>query len=56
MPFADWAGASWRERSVGRMAGQWQTGAVRLGVEGLAIAPGRDWTGFPRANAVADAK
>ena len=42
VPFADWVGASWRERSVGRMAGQWQTAAVRLGVEGLAIEPGRD--------------
>ena len=29
-------------RSVGRMAGQWQTGAVRLGVEWLAAVPGRD--------------
>ena len=37
VPFADWVGASWRERSVGRMAGQWQTAAVRLGVEGLGI-------------------
>ena len=37
MPFADWVGASWRERSDGRMAGQWQTAAVRLGVEGLGI-------------------
>ena len=23
VPFADWVGASWRERSDGRMAGQW---------------------------------
>ena len=30
---ADWAGASLRGRSVGRMAGQWRTGSVRLGVE-----------------------
>ena len=42
VPFADWVGASWRERSDGRMAGQWQTAAVRLGVEGLAAVPGRD--------------
>ena len=42
VPFADWVGASWRERSDGRMAGQWQTAAVRLGVEGIAIEPGRD--------------
>ena len=42
VPFAGWVGASWRERSDGRMAGQWQTGAVRLGVEGLAIEPRRD--------------
>ena len=38
---ADRAGASWRGRSVGRMAGQWRTGAVRLGVESLAAGPGR---------------
>ena len=42
MSFADWVGASWRERSDGRMAGQWQTAAVRLRVEGLAIEPRRD--------------
>ena len=29
-------------RSVGRMAGQLRTGAVRLGVESLAAVPGRD--------------
>ena len=29
------------------MAGQWQTGAVRLGVAGRAIVPGRDELGFP---------
>ena len=29
VPFADWVGASWRERSDGRMAGQWQTAAVK---------------------------
>ena len=37
VPFADLGCASWRGRSVGRMAGQWQTAAVRLGVEGLGI-------------------
>ena len=42
VPFAGWVGASWRERSDGRMASQWQTAAVRLGVKGLAIVPGRD--------------
>ena len=41
VPFADWVGASWRERSDGRMAGQWQTAAVRRGEAGLAIEPGR---------------
>ena len=40
-------GASWRGRSVGRMAGQWQTGAVRLGVAGLAIERGATELGFP---------
>ena len=45
-------GLGWRElagmfnwpdgRSVGRMTGQWQTGAIRLGVEWLAAVPGRD--------------
>ena len=38
-------GPGWREfagSSVGRMAGQLQTGAVRLGVESLAAVPGRD--------------
>ena len=30
-------GASWRGRSIGRMAGQWQTGAVRLEMEWLAV-------------------
>ena len=30
------------DRSVGRMAGQLRTGAVRLGVESLAAVPGRD--------------
>ena len=39
---ADRTGASLRERSVGRMAGQLRTGAVRLGVESLAAVPGRD--------------
>ena len=39
---ADWAGASLRGRWVGRMAGQWRTGAVRLGVEWLAAVPRRD--------------
>ena len=36
-----WAGASLRGRSIGRMAGQWRTGSVRLGVEWLAVGPGR---------------
>ena len=40
--FADRTGASLRGRSVGRMAGQLRTGAVRLGVESLAAVPGRD--------------
>ena len=39
---ADRTGASLRGRSVGRMAGQLRTGAVRLGVESLAAVPGRD--------------
>ena len=39
---ADRTGASSRGRSVGRMAGQLRTGAVRLGVESLAAVPGRD--------------
>ena len=39
---ADQGGASLRGRSVGRMAGQLQTGAVRLGVESLATVPGRE--------------
>ena len=43
MPFADWIGASWRGRSVGRMAGQaGLVAAVRLGVESLAAMLGRD--------------
>ena len=41
VPLADRVGASWRRCSVGRMAGQWETGAVRLGVAGRAIVPGR---------------
>ena len=39
---AERTGASLRGRSVGRMAGQLRTGAVRLGVESLAAVPGRD--------------
>ena len=39
---ADRTGARLRGRSVGRMAGQLRTGAVRLGVESLAAVPGRD--------------
>ena len=37
---ADWA---WREfaGTLGWLAGQWRTGAVRLGVEWLAVGPGR---------------
>ena len=31
MPLADRVGASWRGRSVGRMAGQWQTGCRQAG-------------------------
>ena len=31
VPFADWVGASWRERSDGRMAGQRQTGRRQAG-------------------------
>ena len=31
VPFTDWIGASWRGRSVGRMAGQWQTGRRQAG-------------------------
>ena len=31
----------WRGRSVGRMTGQWQKGAVRLGGEWLAAGSGR---------------
>ena len=38
---ADWAGASLRGRSVDRMTGQWQKGAVKLGVEWLAAGSGR---------------
>ena len=39
---ADWAGVSLGGRSVDRMTGQWQKGAVRLGVEWLAAGPGLD--------------
>ena len=37
---ADWG---WREfaGTLGWLAGQWRTGAVRLGVEWLAVGPGR---------------
>ena len=42
VPFADWVGASWRERSDGRMAGQWRSCAVRRGEAALAIERGRD--------------
>ena len=38
---ADRDGASLGGRSVGRMTGQWQKGAVRMGVEWLAALPGR---------------
>ena len=38
---ADRDGASWRGCSIGRMAGQWQTGAIRLGMEWLATGPRR---------------
>ena len=31
VPLADRAGASWRGRSVGQMAGQWQTGCRQVG-------------------------
>ena len=34
---ADRAGASWRGRSVGRMAGQWRSCAVRRGEAALGI-------------------
>ena len=36
----DWG---WRELAgtLGWLAGQWRTGAVRLGVESLAVVPGR---------------
>ena len=37
---ADWASASLRG-TLGWLAGQWRTGAVRLGVEWLAVGPGR---------------
>ena len=40
-------GASWRGRSVGRMAGQWQTGAVRLEMAGRSIVPGPTELVFP---------
>ena len=39
---ADRDGASWRRGSVGWRAGQWQTGAVRPEMAGLAIERGRD--------------
>ena len=37
------AGLCWREfaGTLGWLAGQWRTGAVRLGVEWLAVGPGR---------------
>ena len=36
-------GLGWREfaGTLGWLAGQWRTGAVRLGVEWLAVGPGR---------------
>ena len=39
---ADRDGVSWGGRSVDRMTGQWQKGAVKLGVEWLAAGSGRD--------------
>ena len=39
---ADRTSASLGGRSVGRMTGQWQKGAVKLGVEWLAAGSGRD--------------
>ena len=37
-------GPGWREfaGTLGWLAGQWRTGSVRLGVEWLAVGPGRD--------------
>ena len=37
---ADWGGREFAG-TLGWLAGQWRTGAVRLGVEWLAVGPGR---------------
>ena len=42
VPFADWIGASWRGRSVGRMGVSGLVAAVRPEMAGRAIVPGRD--------------
>ena len=41
-PLADRDGVSLGGRSADRMTGQWQKGAVKLGVEWLAAGSGRD--------------